>query len=226
MSILITLSGESSELNSSFDPAIILDDERDYAIGLLAFESYNSIPNIFPPNNTFDLYGLEAVEFEPGAYEINDLNTTINSKLSHGDYVTIKGNNSTMKTQMYATRWIDFSTNSSVGPQLGFQKKLYEPNKWHESENITRIITINSLMVHCNLAMNSYINGQPGHIIYQFFPTVPGGYKLVVAPDPIIYLPINRKTINSVTVKVTDQDLQPVSFKGETVTISLHLKQV
>lgn len=226
MSTLITLSGESSELSVNFDPAIILDDEHDYVIGLLAFQSYNSIPNILPPNNTFDLYGLDPIELETGAYEINDLNTVINSKLSHGDYVTINGNNSTMKTLIYATRWIDFSSNSSIGPQLGFQKKQYEPNKWHESENIPKIMTINSIMLHCNLAMNSYMNGQPGHIIFNFCPAVPAGYKIVVAPDPIVYLPINRKTITSITVKVTDQDLKPVSFRGETVTISLHLKKV
>lgn len=43
-------------------------------------------------------------------------------------------------------------------------------------------------------------SGKLHHIIYQFFPKVPPGYKIFEASSNIVYLPINIKTIASVTV--------------------------
>lgn len=74
--------------------------------------------------------------------------------------------------------------------------------------------------------MGSYKNGKLHHIIYQFFPNVPPGYKIVEAPSNIVYLPINVKTISNVTVKIQDQDDKLLNFQGETITIRLHLKKI
>lgn len=228
MSYIITLTGDSSVLSAQFDLPIILNDETSYAIGLLQFESYNTIPNIFPPNNTFKLYGNDDIVIATGAYELSNLNDAINLELGKrgGDFIELKGNNNTMKTLIRSTKWIDFTPKTSIASLLGFDAKQYEPNKWHESETLTKIITINSLLIHCNVAMGSYKNGVPSHIIHQFYPTVPAGFKIVEAPSSIIYLPINRKTITNIQVKITDQDDKPVSFASETVTVSLHLKKL
>lgn len=53
MSITLTLSGETSSLNSYFYPEIELDEKSEYSCCLLDFYSYNSIPNINEKNNKF-----------------------------------------------------------------------------------------------------------------------------------------------------------------------------
>lgn len=58
----------------------------------------------------------------------------------------------------------------------------------------------------------SYVNGRAGHVIYEFFPNVPAGYRLLEFPDPVIYLPITNNTINCITVRIVDQIGQLVDF--------------
>lgn len=52
-SITLTLTGETSSLNSHFYPEIELDEKSNYSCCLLDFFSYNSIPNINERNNKF-----------------------------------------------------------------------------------------------------------------------------------------------------------------------------
>lgn len=225
MSTIITLTGRSSELRSDFDPPLFLDERDQYVMGLLSFETYNSIPNVVAPYNTFK-FGEDEISIPEGAYELSDLNEVIDSQLSGRGSIIIKGNNSTMKTLMKSSKTVDFTSSPSIGSLLGFDAKQYSPNVWHESEQLTDIMKINSLLIHCNITVGSYKNGVPSHVIHQFFPTVPPGYKIVVAPNPIIYLPVSPTTITNVTVKITDQNDQPISFSSEVVTVGLHLKKL
>jgi hypothetical protein len=39
--------------------------------------------------------------------------------------------------------------------------------------------------------------GKPAHIIHQFFPNVPPGFKIVESPEHVIYLPISVNTIRT-----------------------------
>lgn len=226
MSTIFTLTGESSVLSADFNPPIFLDEENEYVMGLLSFESYNTIPNIGPHNNKFQLTGRKEIEIPVGAYEINDIDSYIGNQLNDEETVLLRGVNSTMKTEIKSSREIDFTSNESIGQLLGFEKKKYKKDIFHTSENITKIMSINSILIHCNISLGSYKNGKPGHIIHQFFPTVPSGYKIVMNPNPVIYLPISTKTITNITIKILDQDDKPISFSSETVTVGLHLKKL
>lgn len=227
MSTIFTLSGNSSVLSADFNPPILLDDDHEYVMGLLSFESYNTIPNITKPKNVFQLTGRTPIVLPEGAYEINDINNYIRSQLNpdNKEFVELQGENSTMRTTMKSSHDVDFTSDNSIGELLGFNKNIYKKNKWTTSENITNIMKINSILIHCNISLGSYKNGKPGHIIHQFFPTVPSGYKIVESPNPVIYLPISTKTINNITIKILDQDDEPISFSSETITVGLHLKK-
>lgn len=230
MSTIFTLSGNTSVLSVDFDPPIFLESEQEYVLGLLSFESYNSIPNIVEPKNVFRLVGRPDIVFPKGAYELNGINQYIQSQLNRNvgdrEYVDLRGHASTMKTQIKASHEIDFEYDNSIRDILGFDKKIYSKNKVVESEHITKIMQVNTILIHCNISVGSYNNGKPSHTIHQFFPTVPVGYKIVESPNPVIYLPISTKTITNITIKILDQDDRPVSFNSETITVGLHLKKV
>lgn len=227
MSYIFTLTGKSSVLSVDFNPPIFLDDENEYVMGLLSFESYNTIPNIIKGrNDTFQLTGGSKIVLPEGAYEINDIEDYIQKQLKSGETFVIKGIKPSMKMEIKSSHEIDFTSERSLGALLGFERLKYEAHKTHTSENITNIMNINSILIHCNVSLGSYKNGKPGHIIHQFFPTVPSGFKIVESPNPVIYLPIATKTITNLTIKILDQDDKPVSFRSETVTVGLHLKKV
>lgn len=85
---------------------------------------------------------------------------------------------------------------------------------------------VNAIKILCNIVTGTYDNGQLSHIIHEFFPTVPAGFKIVESPQSVIYLPINTKLINNITFKIVDQDGDLLNFRGETITIRTHLKSV
>ena len=85
---------------------------------------------------------------------------------------------------------------------------------------------VNSLRVECNIAKGAYDNGREVHNIHEFFPAVPPGFKIIDRPLEIIYLPISVKSIDYLQLRIIDQDGDLVNFRGETISIRLHIKTV
>lgn len=225
---IFVLDGNCSILSSNLAEPLFLDRNSEYVLGLTSFQSFNSIPNIDQTNNKF-YCGNKIITIPEGAYEINDLNEIIQSKVFeelNDAVINITANNNTLKTLIKCTKDIDFTKTDSIGPLLGFKKRVLEANRDHESDSVANILKINALCIECNISTGSYKNGIPNHIIHQFFPSVPPGFKIIEAPDHVIYLPINVNTITNITVKILDQDGNIVNFRQETVTVGLHLKKL
>lgn len=224
MSLTFSLTGNSSVLSADFNPPIYLEDDFDYVIGLVNFETFNVIPNIDETNNKFT-YGDITTTIPVGAYEIDDLNEYLQKIIEPPNNIHIIANRNTSTVKIKANVDIDFSSENSIGHLLGFENRVLKANELNESDFPVQIIKVNALCIDCNIATGSYSNGSPVHTIHQFFPTVAPGYKIVESPLNVLYFPVSVKTINSITVKIVDQDSNIVNFRQETVTVRLHLKK-
>lgn len=224
MSLTFSLTGNSSILTADFNPPIYLEGNSDYVIGLSNFETFNVIPNIDETNNIF-AYGNITTTIPVGAYEINDLNNYLQKTIRQPAVINIIANRNTSTVKIETNVDIDFTSENSIGRLLGFEKRVLKANELNESDFPVQIIKVNALCIDCNIATGSYSNGSPVHIIHQFFPTVAPGYKIVESPLNILYFPVSVKTINSITVKIVDQDGNLVNFRKETITVRLHLKK-
>jgi len=74
MSLILTLTGKSNVLVTTYFPAIDLSDE-DYELGLMNFETYNAISNVNASNNKF--YFVEndmKITIPKGSYELHAIN--------------------------------------------------------------------------------------------------------------------------------------------------------
>lgn len=232
MSYTFTFTGKTSTLTASFNPPIFLDPNDDYVLGLISFETFNSIPNVTSANNQVKV-GTKLLQLPEGSYEVSNIADYINSQIGDNKvrYVRLYPNRNTLRTIIKATVDIDFDVPNSIGPLLGFKKKrqgedALVANVRHESDEPIDIITTNSLIIDCSITLGSYKNGEPSHILHQFFPSVPPGFKIIECPDHVIYLPINVKAISTITLKILDQDDHLVNFRNETITIGLHLKSL
>lgn len=235
---IFTLTGllddaENTSLRVDLNPPIYLNPEKQYMLGVTGFETYNHIPNVTEKNNLF-IYrddknwrqGIGAITVPVGTYDAKDIHKYLIDNMPTDADLQITLNNNTGQTSLMCGRTVDFTNSRSIGYLFGFKNKVLEADEWHTSEGVIRIIDVNSLVILCNIVGGSYRQGKPTHILHQFFPTVPPGYKIVERPQPVIYLPLNTTIIRELIIEIHDEHERPINFHGELVTITLHLKSV
>jgi hypothetical protein len=83
-----------------------------------------------------------------------------------------------------------------------------------------------SILVHCDIISGSYENGKQTQVIYSIFPNYYPGEKIIEKPINLVYLSVftDKLLIYSITMRLTDQDDKLLNFRGEAITIRLHLK--
>lgn len=219
----LTLTGRTSLLSAEYFPP--LDVSKDYVCGLIDFQTYNSIPNVDERNNMFHI-GEHEIEIPIGSYEIEDIaNYVAEVLLSLNSTIkcTIEANFNTLLTSIVTSEHIYFNRERSIGTLLGFSKTVLSPGKKHTSDLPVDINKVNVIRIECNIINGSYLNNTPVHTIHEFSPETGSGYKIIEVPKNVIYLPVNVKRISSLTLKLVDQDGDIINFRGERITVRLHL---
>ena len=162
------------------------------------------------------------IVLRPGIYEVSEIEMEI-KKVIHG--FVLNGDNRSMRCELNAPVIFDFNTEGFGRSLLGF-RGMSQPNIKMISDTRVNINNINVIRIHCNIASGSYLNGKENHSIYEFYPTVPPGFKMVEVPSNIIYYPIDVASIDTFTVSLRDQNDELVDFNGEEVTINFHIKKI
>lgn len=227
MSLTFTFTGNESVLSADIFPPVEL--EQPYEVGLLSFESYNSIPNVDSSNNKFHLENGKVIEIPEGTYEVIAIEAFLRETLRKIDstyFIRLTTNNNTLQTTLRCTVDVDLTPENSIGRLLGLKPVKLKAGRELTTEGVVDIFKVNSVQVECNIATGSFINGRPAHTIYQFFPSVGAGFKLIEEPNPVIYSPVSKHTISNITLRITDQLGELVNFRGERITIRLHLRRI
>ena len=233
---LIIISGKNSRLETSFNPPLVFPKSCSYKMALCRVETYYSFPNIDNTNNTVKVSidnGVNwiTITIPTGCYEIKAINSEIQRfiKKSGGkaDVVKFSSNPHTLKCVLNIKKKtnyvVDFKVDNSLQSVLGFEAKQYKSGRY-ESENLVNIINVNSILVHSNVVGASRVNGIEAPIIYNFFPNVAPGEKIVSTPRHLIYLPLTLDIISHMSCWVTDQNGKELDLRGEELTLTFHMK--
>ena len=230
------VSGRESKITTTFQPTLTFPSiSCNYEMALTKLETYYSFANITSANSNFRISidkgnTWKLMSIPTGCYEIKAINETLQRLIvaagGKEKMINLSPNVNTLKCIMNITNenyQIDFRVDDCLRTVLGFNAKIYEQGQY-ESERLVDILNINSILVHCNIVGASRLNGREAPLIYNFFPNVAPGEKIVETPKNLIYVPIIVTAISSMTCWLTDQDGNYLDLRGEQLTISLHVR--
>lgn len=171
---------------------------------------------------------MSYIEIPIGSYEVDDLSRLLKRSLQPRNIeLELHANKNTLQCELLCSQPIDFSKPRTIGPLLGFQNNAVLPeNIVHISPLPADILKISVIRIECDIVAGSYLNNRPSHTIHEFSPRVPPGYKIIEVPQNVIYFPVTVKNIHALNVSVIDQSNNLINFRGETITIRLHIKKL
>ena len=219
-SLVLTLTSRSSLLEARYFPAIEL--PADWVLGLIQLLTYNSIPNIVATGNKIFFVSGPTVTVPVGSYRLQDIEKFVQKSVPS---FKLAANRNTLHSEIECDLAIDFTQPETIGTVLGFSKRILQANTLHSSDLPVSIIQVTDIRVECNITTNAYANDKPVHTIFGFCPDVPPGYRIIQTPN-VIYLPVKVKRIETLKLRIVDQNNDLVDFRGEEVVLRLHLKSV
>lgn len=233
----ITVSGKSSEIITTFSPPLSFPSGCSYQIACCGVETYYSFPNIDDTNNSMKISVDEGktwivLRIPTGCYEIQAINSSLQRLIEDKAggkkrILCISPNRNTLKCELSLKEKIQVDFRGSDGTLrsvLGFDEKIYKGPARFESEHIVNILRVNSIFIHCDVVTSSRKNGVTSPVIYNFFPNVSPGQKIVSRPRNLIYLPLSLNLISQMTVWMTDQNDKLLDLREEELTITFHIK--
>ena len=238
----LVISDSKSRLYTRYDPPMeFLASHAGYEMALCRLETYFSYPNITDSNNRLRISinsGKSWIDLKitVGSYDIDGINETLqrllpsrrNDKKVKEPYLVLSGNKYTLKCVLEIpndSTIVDFGIEKSICSVLGFEPKKYKGEKRYEGEKKVNILSVNSIMVHCDVINPSRLNGILSPIIYNFFPNVSPGEKIVSQPQHLMYVPLTMIVIPSMTVLVTDQNMNLLDLRGQQLTLTFHIRK-
>lgn len=236
-STIIQINSTTSSFTTDFPIPLELNESFNYKVALQWFSVYNTIFNVTNKNNQF-MFDNKIYKIKPGSYEIKDILSEMNALIKPDKIdFSIKINYGKLQINS-STKTLSFNIEYSLAEILGFEKNQDLTQKAPIlGSNKIDVSNINSINILCDLVQNSYIANETGgsenplalqkNLLYTFpYGTVLMGFRIVQSPNPIIYLPMTRKNISSISFQITDQDGNLLDFNNEKISLALHIEQV
>ena len=117
-------------------------------------------------------------------------------------------------------------TKSNFYELIGFDKKIIK-----DKVNIGPIVPNLSqdtdiLNIHCDLVNSSLVDGEESDIIYSFSTSIlRPSYSFEREPRRVTYNPLNKNTISSIRIYITDGERRVINLNYQDVAFSLILKK-
>lgn len=217
--MLINANSTKSVFDITFEPEINLEGFQK-KIAFYSLETSNSIPNITETNNSFKFDG-KLISLPVGTYSFSLIARYLRERTG----CRLMAHDATLHSILEVPADIDFDVDNSIAPVLGFTKKKLTAGN-HNSENLINITVINTIHVNCDLVASSRNNGKWGHTMYKFYPDVAPGAKIVQRATHMegqYHTFSDREKLDRLRISITDQDNNPIDFRGELISVAFYL---
>jgi len=226
----LVVSNNTNPVITTFTSPLMLNPKYNYEIALLSLDTYYTFPNINEDNNAFRYKKGDSawkdIKLPIGCYEIAGIREETFRQVGNETDIVFTSNRNTLKCMIHIEKGyvVDFGVKNSIASVLGFKEEQYSAG-YHSGEYLVNILQVNSILVHVDIAKNSYIKGEISPVVYNFFPNVSPGVKIIQIPKNLVYLPITSNYIYSMKVWLTDQNNRILDLQGEQLTIRFHMRE-
>lgn len=199
---------KTDEKNKKNGKKPVIDDEND-----------PMYPNDLPIGDTF-------IAIPVGAYEFKDITKYLIEEFKKLDIsFELEVDSRTLKAKIKSSAALLFNRENSIHRNFGFADCTLAAETVKISENPVSISSLNTVVIECDIVNGSFSNGKPGHSIHEFSPNIDHGFKIIEVPRHVVYLPINRRKIQSIQIRIVDQDGELLDFRGEKITCRVHIRK-
>ncbi|KAK7873064.1 hypothetical protein R5R35_000349 [Gryllus longicercus] len=233
-----TLSGKGAEVHVRFSPTIDLANTP-HEIALVSLQTAHTVTNIKEGYNDLHYavpvddgkghitYESYVMKLPPGTYTIDDVNVYIYSALREQFKDTdaktkmhfmLDGEENTQKCRISTSFRLDFDHAGSVGPLLGFTRKVH-PTAFGEfvysDQNVTLVKDFN-VIVTCNVVESGYINNRRAHVLHQFHIDKRPSTIFEVRPPEKVFHRVTRNWIDDITIRLENPEGQLIPLRSDT----------
>lgn len=224
-----------------------LNENANHTITLTDFVGWSNFPNVDRTNNKFyyktsNTGVLKTLTIPFGSYGVEDYNFEVKKLITangdNADNVNIAGSTTQLKSIITIKDGYQvlFNQLNSWRQRLGFnavdstalqQAKLdLKTNGEHISQNNVNITDVQLILIHCSLSTGYNINGKVSNVIYSIPNNITPGSMIGIKDNKKIHTYMNTKQFSEIRIWFTDQNLNPINFNRETVSVELYIKQV
>lgn len=200
-----------------------------YEMCLIGLETSFTIPNVSKKlkNNTFT-YIVDGVNktitFEDGNYGINHIKEILEDEIGSG--IILKPNHNILKCAIKSIYPIDFTTDTSIGRLLGFNKRKLEPNIWNTGDNTVDIFHVKYILVHSNITQGWYVRNQETTVIHRISLKVNPGYDIIEEPINLRYYRVTTNRLTRLEIVLKDQHGNLIDFRNEPISATVHIRKI
>ena len=171
VSFTLVVSDSSAKIQSTFNP-LYLQANHNYKLTMVNLETYYSFANIREGDKNSFKWSVDdgntwtTLHVPRVGYELNAINAETIRIRGNND-ITILPNVNTLQcilTVVGAKCSVSFDVQNSLASVLGFERSIYGIGR-HASENLVNIMSVNYIMVHCNIIHPSYISSTFLHFL-------------------------------------------------------------
>ena len=226
------------DFTTNFTRPITLDNNKRYVIGLnrvinMSFTWFNvnaGYKNQLIKYSSDNGSTFKNITFPAGVWNYTDFNTHIKNAVKTGDTypITLVFDDTTFRVTvtLAANYQLDLRA-SNFNDLIGFDKKILASGT-HIGPRVPNLSQDTDVLnIHCDLVNESLVDGEETDIIYSFSTSVlRPSYSFTLEPQRVTFNPVNKTTISSIRIVITDGKRRLVDLNGADTSFSLILKSI
>lgn len=202
---------------------------------LISAQVPNTFYNIGYEKNNYKLYYNDGdadhvIDIPDGAWDIQGINDYIQEQVGN-DSIALVPDAYRMRVRLDLKNGysLDFTDDASPRHILGFESEVYTGDGSHYAPNPPDITNGNdSFYILCDLVDDSYarLGATRQNVLYGFSFSVASGSAQSILPNEHVGLPIAVSYVNSINIKIVNENGLVVDLNDEKVIVNLKISQV